>query len=147
MFKNNKTMNNFFKDFFGDSWLGFSNSWLDSSDDLFKANKKLIGYSGVKDDSSDKEYVFSFPLGSDINFDLLKVDVNTKENKLTVSYDEDGEHKSVHYKYVRTIPSDAVVESANAETTGDKLTIKFTRDLNKGIEDKKALNIPVNFEE
>ena len=133
-------MNNFFKELFGDSWFVFP-AFLPTED------KKLIETRSKVEDSSEKEYVFHFHLGGDINPDLLKIDVNTKDSKLTVSYDEESEHRTVHYKYARTIPGDAVLGSANAETTGDELIIKFARDLNKGIEDKKALNIPVNFEE
>lgn len=134
-------MNNFLKDFFGDSWFVFP-AFLPTED-----KKLLENRSKVENDSNEKEYVFRFPLGGDINPDLLKIDVNTKDNKLTVSYDEESEHRTVHYKYARTIPGDAVLDSANAVTTGDELIIKFTRDLNKGIEDKTALNIPVNFED
>lgn len=131
-------MKSLFDSLFGNSWLGFS-------DDLFTCKDgKSIGFMGNKSEQSEDKYTFRFPLGKDIDTNLLKVNVDTKEGKLIVKYDDDKEHSSVHYEFVRTLPGDALLKTAFAETTGSELTITFDRDV-IGVEPVKGLEIPIKF--
>jgi len=135
-------MKSLFETIFGDSWLNFSDNLFN-----YSTQKRYELGDNSKDESSDDEYAYVFPLGKEIDLSLLKVNVDTKKSMLTVSYDEEKENRCVHYKYTRSIPSDAILNSASAETMSGKLTITFERDKDKGNENGETRAIPVDFGE
>lgn len=135
-------MRSFFETPFGDAWLNFS-------DNVFKHNTQKTSYFGTdeNDEQSGDKYIYHFPLGKDINTDLLKVNVDTKTGRLNVKYNEDTEKSYVHFEYIRTIPSDAIAKTAHAETSDGQLTITFDKDKGKTKEDVTTEEIPIDFGE
>lgn len=131
----------FFESLFGDAWNGFF------SDNLFNYQEtKMIG-NGIGSMALKEEegkYVQRFPLGNDVDPNFLKVNVDTKERRVTVTYEKEDEHSSVHYKYVRSIPEDADFSTAHAEANDSCLTVSFKKKEDEG---QKPKDIPIEIGE
>lgn len=131
-------MNSFFENLiFGDAWDDFSGS-------LF-GRKKMIANSAIDSENlKDEEgkYKLTFPTRG-IDDDLLKISVDAKNNRITVSYEKEDEHSSVHYKYTRNVPEDADIKTAKAESNGGYLTITFEKKQKDEVKpvDSKTINI------